>query len=217
MCLILCGLSLSNSSWISLTWFIKGGEKWKSLYLPTDFFVERMHLILSKYNHYWFKLLENENRLLIQATPQQLLASSLRWWLQHRFPFHPLIPTVRGIYHKGGDCGKVGSHIRKLSVPCCQRIQLLDFPDGPEVKNPPADAGFDPWSWKSPHAVGQQSPRTTTTEPVVSCNFWSPHTLEPRLRNTRSQGAKKPVCCDSAHHTEKPVCSTKGPAWPKRK
>ena len=29
---------------------------------------------------------------------------------------------------------------------------------------------FDPWSWKIPHAVKQQSPWASTTEPVL----WSP-------------------------------------------
>jgi len=43
----------------------------------------------------------------------------------------------------------------------------VDFPGGPVVKNPPAnagDTGFDPWSRKIPHAAGQQCPCTTTTE-----------------------------------------------------
>ena len=47
-----------------------------------------------------------------------------------------------------------------------------DFPSGP-VKNLPAkaeDTGFDPWSWKTPHATEQLSPCATTTEPV-SCNY----------------------------------------------
>ena len=36
-----------------------------------------------------------------------------------------------------------------------------DFPGGPVVKNPPANArrhGFDPWSGRIPHAMGQPSP-----------------------------------------------------------
>ena len=41
-----------------------------------------------------------------------------------------------------------------------------DFPGGPVVKNPPANAAdrFDSWWGKIPHAVGQLSLCTTTTE-----------------------------------------------------
>ena len=44
-----------------------------------------------------------------------------------------------------------------------------DFPGGPVVKNPPSSAG-DPGlipgqGTRIPHAAGQLSPRTTTTEP----------------------------------------------------
>ena len=42
-----------------------------------------------------------------------------------------------------------------------------DFPGGPVVKNPPANAGFEPWSRKIPYAVEQLSPCATTTEPVL--------------------------------------------------
>ena len=47
---------------------------------------------------------------------------------------------------------------------------MRDFPGGPMVKNPPCnsrDAGLIPvQGTKVPHAVGQLSPRTTTTESV---------------------------------------------------
>ena len=43
-----------------------------------------------------------------------------------------------------------------------------DFPDGPVVKNPPSNAGdvsaIPGRGTKIPHAAGQQSPCTTTTE-----------------------------------------------------
>ena len=43
-----------------------------------------------------------------------------------------------------------------------------DFPGGPVVKNPPSNAGdagsIPGWGTKIPHAVGQLSPRATTTE-----------------------------------------------------
>ena len=50
------------------------------------------------------------------------------------------------------------------------KLSLRDFPGGPVVKNPPSNAG-DTGSTpvrgtKIPHAVGQLSPRTTTTEPT---------------------------------------------------
>ena len=44
---------------------------------------------------------------------------------------------------------------------------MLDFPGGPVVKNPPANAGdigSIPGSGKTPHAEEQLSPCTTTTE-----------------------------------------------------
>ena len=41
-----------------------------------------------------------------------------------------------------------------------------DFPGGAVVKNPPANAGFEPWSGKIPHAVEQPSLYATTTEPA---------------------------------------------------
>lgn len=41
-----------------------------------------------------------------------------------------------------------------------------DFPVGPEVKSPPANAGDtgDSWSRKTPDAVGQPNWNTTTTD-----------------------------------------------------
>ena len=48
------------------------------------------------------------------------------------------------------------------------KIQVGDFPGGPVVKNPPynaGDAGLIPGrGTKIPHAMGQLSPRTTTTD-----------------------------------------------------
>ena len=45
---------------------------------------------------------------------------------------------------------------------------LRDFPGGPAVKNPPSNAGdvgsIPGQGTKIPHAVGQQSPHTATTE-----------------------------------------------------
>ena len=45
-----------------------------------------------------------------------------------------------------------------------------DFPGGPVVKNLPSSAGeagsIPGWETKIPHAAGQLSPRTTTTDPA---------------------------------------------------
>ena len=47
---------------------------------------------------------------------------------------------------------------------------VRDFPGGPVVKNPPSNAGdmgsIPGWGTKIPHAPGQLSPHTTTTEPM---------------------------------------------------
>ena len=64
------------------------------------------------------------------------------------------------------------------------RTQVLDFPGGAVVKNPPANAGdigSEPWSGKIPHAAEQLSPCATTTEPA----FYSPQatTTEPSRHN----------------------------------
>ena len=78
-----------------------------------------------------------------------------------------------------------------------------DLPGGPVVKNPPCNAG-DPGlipgqGTKIPHAVGQLSPRTTTTE-LTHHNYWartpqlepaccklqSPRALEPARHNYRA-------------------------------
>ena len=51
--------------------------------------------------------------------------------------------------------------------------QILGFPGGAVVENLPANAGnvgsIPSWRTKIPHAAGQLSPRTTTTEPAC-CN-----------------------------------------------
>ena len=64
-----------------------------------------------------------------------------------------------------------------------------DFSGGPEVKNPPANAGdkwhrFDPCSGKIPHAEEQLSLHATTTEA---------RSLEPVLGDKRSHFNEKPV------------------------
>ena len=61
-----------------------------------------------------------------------------------------------------------------------------DFPGGPVVKNLPSDAGdmgsIPGRGTTIPHATGQLSPCTTTTEPVCH-KLQSPHALEPMYHN----------------------------------
>ena len=67
---------------------------------------------------------------------------------------------------------------------------LGDFPGGPVVKNPPSSVGdgssIPGRGTKIPHATGQLSPRTATTEPVSSRahapQLESPHTATARSR-----------------------------------
>ena len=50
-------------------------------------------------------------------------------------------------------------------APIRGKKKIQNFPGGPEVKNPPVNAGFNPWSTKIPPASGQLSSGTTTAEP----------------------------------------------------
>ena len=75
---------------------------------------------------------------------------------------------------------------------------------------------FNPWSRKIPHVTGQQAHRSVDwahAPESVSCNLWSPNSLEPVLLNTRSHDSEK-----LAHHNrKKPAHSNKDPAQPKIK
>ena len=81
------------------------------------------------------------------------------------------------------------------------KIRPLDFPGGPVVKNPPANAGTQVQSlvWNIPHAAGQLSSCPRAAE-----------TLEPTLCNTRSRSEKP-----SQHNQRRPPNSRK-PAQPKQ-
>ena len=62
------------------------------------------------------------------------------------------------------------AEIKSNAIPLFYSALSRDFPGGPAVKNLPASAGYTgvtpgPGS-KIPHAVGQLSPRATTTEPA---------------------------------------------------
>ena len=59
-----------------------------------------------------------------------------------------------------------------------------DFSGGPVVKNLPANAGFNAWSRKTPHAAEQLSPQTTTTE-AHSLRACAPQQEKPPLPAAR--------------------------------
>ena len=87
---------------------------------------------------------------------------------------------------------------------------FMDFPGSPVVKNLPANAGghgFDPWSGKTPPAVGQLSLCPTTTEPVP----WSPCSA---TRETTAMRSLRTTAWEHPHlpQPEKPACSIKDPA-----
>ena len=77
--------------------------------------------------------------------------------------------------------------------------------------------GFNPWSWKIPHAMEQQSLCATTIEPVLwspraatfeplCCNYWSPQAREPMLCNKRSHCNENSLPCNS---TVAPLAATR--------
>jgi len=68
---------------------------------------------------------------------------------------------------------RVGKDVERDEVPCLFQSSKLpsgDFPGGPVVKNPPVNAGdtglIPNLGTKIPHAMGQLSLRSATTEPV---------------------------------------------------
>ena len=79
-----------------------------------------------------------------------------------------------------------------------------DFPSGPMVKNPHSNAGdmgsIPGWGTKIPHAVGQLSPCTTTTEPaLLNWRAHMPQTTEPTCSGARASQLQSP-------HTLEPAC-----------
>ena len=69
-----------------------------------------------------------------------------------------------------------------------------DFPGGPVVKNLPSSAGnmgsIPGWGTRIPHAMGQLSQHTTTTE------FLRSGAPMPRLERTRNTAREDPTCCN---------------------
>ena len=89
--------------------------------------------------------------------------------------------------------------------------------------------GFDPWSGKTPHAMGQAH----ASQPLSSCSGAGRATPQPISRKCRSQGALDPVLrrekppqgeahapqADSSPHSQQPESprSNEDPAQPKMK
>ena len=68
--------------------------------------------------------------------------------------------------HCSTELNRQDMEVIKVSIQI-KKIRSTDFPGGPVVKNLPAsagDMGSDPWSGKSPHAMEQLSPHSTSTE-----------------------------------------------------
>ena len=77
---------------------------------------------------------------------------------------------------------------------------IENAPGGAADGNPPAsewDMGFDPWSWKIPHAMEQLNPQVTTTEQLHMQQLLKPVHPEPVLHSKRSHRHEKPV-----HHSK---------------
>ena len=98
-----------------------------------------------------------------------------------------------------------------------QELMYRDFPGGPVVKNPPYNVGYSGLipgqGTKIPHAVGQLSPCTTTTELCTStrepeCHkLQRTHALEPARHNQREK-TRMPQLERSLHTTIKIPCAT---------
>ena len=90
---------------------------------------------------------------------------------------------------------------------------------------------FYPWSRKTPHAVGQLSPCTTTNEPMFwilratttkpTCQiYWNPSPQEPVFCSKRGHRNEKPShhnqrVIPECHKERKPMHSNKDPVQPK--
>ena len=89
------------------------------------------------------------------------------------------------------------------------RVLGWDFPGDPVVKNPPSNAGdagsIPGWGTKIPHAVGQLSLHTTTTEPAHH-KLQSPRALEPACRNQREKTRMPPQERSPRATTKDPAC-----------
>ena len=93
------------------------------------------------------------------------------------------------IFHLNGNQKKTGAAIH-VSQKIDFKIKTVGLPwwcSGWESACQCRGHGFEPWSWKIPHATEQLGPCTTTTEPAH---------LEPVLRNKRGRDSERPAHWD---------------------
>ena len=89
-----------------------------------------------------------------------------------------------------------------------------DFPGGPVVKNPPYNAedtdSIPGQGTKIPHAVGQLSPRATTTGLCASTRAHAPQLQSPRALEPTTR--EKAAC-----HNEEPACHNEESRMPQQR
>ena len=84
-------------------------------------------------------------------------------------------------------------------------IPFRDFPGGPVVKNPPSNAGdvgsIPGRGTKIPHAVGQLSPRTKSTELArLNERACVPQTTEPMHSGAHAPQLQSPCALEPVYH-----------------
>ena len=97
-----------------------------------------------------------------------------------------------------------------LSSIYIKKALCWDFPGGPVVKNLSAKCkghGFDPWSKKIPHTVGQLSQWATTAEALMP-RACAPRQQKPPLRETQAPQWRAAA---THHNWRKPTCSNQDP------
>ena len=122
-----------------------------------------------------------------------------------------------------GWSGHAGSYLQDHKQMCVLKSSLGDFPGGPVVKNPPYSAGdmssIPGQGTKIPLAMGQLSPRATTTELLSSLTsareppclkLQSPHALEPARHSWRKENPP-PQLEAHVQHRNIPHASTEIP------
>ena len=96
-------------------------------------------------------------------------------------------------------------HLKQLEKEEQAKLKVRDFLSGPVVKKLPSNAGdtgsIPGWGTKIPHAAGQLSPHTTTTEPT----YPGAHAPQLERENPHATTGKKPVRCngDPTHCNER--------------
>ena len=102
---------------------------------------------------------------------------------------------------------------RDMRIQSCHTLPVIeqmgrDFPGGPVVKNLPSNAGdvgsIPGRGTKIPHAVGQLSLCTTTTEPTrLNQRARVPQTTEPTRSGTRAPQLQSPCTLEPVCHNQR--------------